>query len=237
MAAVRVLRNPLTTTAINVFDGAATGCSGTVNGIAATGLGDGAYSVSGSFVDGVIILATSCTDSDTGLLLPEMSGVSQSAGGVVSPITTLIVVSALDSDPTATSLSNEVILAVVKNIITNLVTVTDDQGAADSTQVQIIVDGTIDNSIASAALIASVDVGSAIINGLFTATNVDDDATAKFSITGGNTVPAGFILNLDSGYSFDPQIALIPPLILVSVRYCSHHTIKSCTTIAIILCE
>lgn len=113
-------QTPSSTTTIEVFDGAATGCSVTVNSVVATELGAGAYSVLGSFDDGVIIRATGCTDSDTGLLLPDMFGVSQSAGGIVSPITTLIVVSALASDPTATSLSSDVILAAVQSTITNL---------------------------------------------------------------------------------------------------------------------
>jgi hypothetical protein len=108
------------TTTIDVFDGAAIGCSVTVNGVAATEVGDGAYSFDGTIDDGVIIRATGCTDSDTGLLLPAMSGVAQSGGGVISPITTLIVESILVSDPTATSLSSDDILAAVNQIISNL---------------------------------------------------------------------------------------------------------------------
>ncbi len=109
-----------TSTTIDVFDGAATGCTVTINGIAATELGDGQYSVSGTFDDGVVISATGCTDSDTGLLLPTLSGVTQSGGAAVSPITTLIVQSALADDPTATSLPDDIILAAVKKVITNL---------------------------------------------------------------------------------------------------------------------
>ena len=109
-----------TTTEIQVFDGAATGCSVTVNGVAATELGDGAYSFDGSIDDGVILRATGCTDSDTGLLLPAMSGVAQSGGGVISPITTLIVESLLASDPTASRLPNDEVLNAVNQIITNL---------------------------------------------------------------------------------------------------------------------
>jgi hypothetical protein len=107
-------------TTIDVFDGAAIGCSVFVNGVAATEVGDGAYSFDGTVDDGVIIRTTGCTDSDTGLLLPDMSGVAQAGGGVVSPITTLIVESALASNPTATSLSSDVILAAVESIITSL---------------------------------------------------------------------------------------------------------------------
>jgi hypothetical protein len=108
------------TTTIDVFDGAAIGCSVTVNGVAATEVVDGAYSFDGTIDDGVIIRATGCTDSDTELLLPAMSGVAQPGGGVISPITTLIVESILASDPTATRFSPDVILAAVNQIISNL---------------------------------------------------------------------------------------------------------------------
>ncbi|MCP4276039.1 MAG: Ig-like domain-containing protein, partial [Gammaproteobacteria bacterium] len=107
-------------TTIDVFDGAATGCTVTINGIAATELGEGQYSVSGTFDDGIVISATGCTDSDTGLQLPTLAGVTQSGGAAVSPITTLIVQSALASDPTATSFPDDIILAAVKKVITNL---------------------------------------------------------------------------------------------------------------------
>ncbi|MCP5078297.1 MAG: DUF5011 domain-containing protein, partial [Psychromonas sp.] len=109
-----------TSTTINVFDGAAVGCSVTVSGVVASEIGDGAYSATGTFDDGVVIKATGCTDSDTELLLPDMFGVVQTGGGVVSPITTLIVQSILASDPAAISLSSDAIADAVAQIIANL---------------------------------------------------------------------------------------------------------------------
>jgi len=65
-----------TTTSVDVFDGAAIGCSVSSGGITATG----------------------CTDADTQSLLPTLSGVPQSGAVVASPITTLIVEAAIAND-------------------------------------------------------------------------------------------------------------------------------------------
>ena len=111
------------TTTIDVFDGAAIGCSVTVNGVAATEVGDGAYSFDGTIDDGVIIRATGCNDSDTGLLLPAMSGVAQSGGGVISPITTLIVEAAIANDVAAMgvkSISASALQAAIASVVANL---------------------------------------------------------------------------------------------------------------------
>ncbi len=89
-------------------------------------------------------------------------------------------------------------------VLTIPVTVTDDKGATDTTQIRITVNGTNDAPLAGADVTNSVDAGDAVINGLLTSTDVDDGATATFSITGGATAPAGFTLNPDGHFEFDP---------------------------------
>ncbi len=86
-------------------------------------------------------------------------------------------------------------------VITIPVTVTDDNGATDTSQIQITVTGTNDAPVADAAITTNVDEGDAAISGQLTSTDVDDGATSIWS-TG--SVPAGFVLNADGSYSFDP---------------------------------
>ncbi|MBM9521283.1 VCBS domain-containing protein, partial [Desulforhopalus vacuolatus] len=92
-------------------------------------------------------------------------------------------------------------------ILTVPVTVTDDQGATDTVQIQITVNGTNDAPVAGADVTTIVDEGAALINGALTSTDSDDGATATFAVTSGSTVPAGFTLNPDGTYSFDPNNA------------------------------
>jgi hypothetical protein len=108
------------TTSVDVFDGAAIGCAVSTDGASATENGNGAYTFTSALGTGTVVSATGCRDSDTQSLLPKLSGVVQSGAVVISPITTLIVVSALASDPTATSLSSDVILAAVESTIISL---------------------------------------------------------------------------------------------------------------------
>ncbi len=88
-------------------------------------------------------------------------------------------------------------------VITIPVTVTDDNGATDTSQIQITVNGTNDSPVAGAAVTANVDEGDAVINGQLTVSDVDDGAIATFTITSGNA-PDGFVLNADGSYVFDP---------------------------------
>ncbi|MBM9521290.1 VCBS domain-containing protein, partial [Desulforhopalus vacuolatus] len=92
-------------------------------------------------------------------------------------------------------------------ILTIPVTVTDDNGATDTVQIQITVNGTNDAPVAVADVITSVDEGAAGISGTLTATDVDDGSTATFTVTPGSTAPAGFTLHADGSYSFDPTDA------------------------------
>ena len=84
-------------TRVDIFDGAALGCTVNANasGVSVTEDGNGKYTLSGVFSDGVVVSATGCTDSDTQSNLPELLGVVLSNSIVISPITTLVVASAL----------------------------------------------------------------------------------------------------------------------------------------------
>jgi len=90
-------------------------------------------------------------------------------------------------------------------VLTIPVTVTDDQGATDTSQIQITITGTHDAPVAGAAVIASVDEGDASISGQMISSNVDDGATATYSISEGSTSPDGFTLSKDGSYLFDPS--------------------------------
>ncbi|MES9857544.1 MAG: VCBS domain-containing protein, partial [Sedimenticola sp.] len=84
------------------------------------------------------------------------------------------------------------------------VTVTDDNGATDTTQIQITVTGTNDAPVAGAEVTTTIDEGAAAISGQLTSSDLDDDATAAFTITEGVDAPAGFVLDEEGNYSFDP---------------------------------
>ncbi len=92
----------------------------------------------------------------------------------------------------------------VSEVITVPVTIMDDQGATDTTQIQITITGTNDAPIAGDDVTASLNVGDAAIAGLLTSSDVDDGASTSFAITGGSVSPAGFTLDSDGNYSFDP---------------------------------
>ncbi len=91
------------------------------------------------------------------------------------------------------------------SVLTIPVTVTDDQGATDTSQIQITVHGTNDAPVAGADVTTSIEEGAAVISGQLTATDLDDGATAAFSLSEGVEAPAGFVLNEDGSYSFDPS--------------------------------
>ncbi|MFT5664814.1 MAG: hypothetical protein ACI9V8_001023, partial [Urechidicola sp.] len=82
-------------TRVDIFDGAALGCNVKANGVLVTEDGNGKYTLSGVFSDGVVVSASGCIDSDTQSNLPQLLGVVLSDNVVISPITTLVVASAL----------------------------------------------------------------------------------------------------------------------------------------------
>ena len=83
------------------------------------------------------------------------------------------------------------------------VTVTDENGATDSQQIQVTVTGTNDAPVAGADVTANVAEGDSAISGQLTATDVDGDSVS-FSA---DSLPAGFTLESDGSYSFDPADA------------------------------
>ncbi len=91
------------------------------------------------------------------------------------------------------------------DIVTVPVTVTDEHGATDTTQIRITITGTNDEPVAGAEVVATVDEGSDIITGQLDYTDPDDDAVITFAISEDAVVPAGFVLNDDGSYSFDPK--------------------------------
>jgi hypothetical protein len=117
------------TTSVDVFDGAAIGCSVSSNGTTAIEVGDGAYTFTTVLDAGTVATATGCTDTDTQSLLPALSGVVQSGAVVISPITTLIVEAAIANDVAAKgadlrtdarSISATALETAIARIVTNL---------------------------------------------------------------------------------------------------------------------
>jgi hypothetical protein len=108
-------------TSVDVFDGAAIGCTVSYDGTVATEVGDGAYTFATVLDNGSVVTAIGCTDSDTQSLLPIMSGVVQSVAVVISPITTLIVEAAIADLPTgAKSIATTALQAAIARIVANL---------------------------------------------------------------------------------------------------------------------
>jgi len=67
----------------------------TSNGITATENGNGLYTFNLVLTEGAVVTAIGCIDSDTQSQLPQLIGVTQSGAAVISPITTLIVETAI----------------------------------------------------------------------------------------------------------------------------------------------
>jgi VCBS repeat-containing protein len=84
------------------------------------------------------------------------------------------------------------------------VTVTDEQGASTSTQLQITVNGSNDGPVAGASVTAAVSEGAAVVSGQLTASDVDQGSTVSFEVEGGFDIPPGFKLDADGSYQFDP---------------------------------
>ncbi|MFT6693815.1 MAG: hypothetical protein ACJAY3_000698 [Neolewinella sp.] len=117
------------TTSVDVFDGAAVGCSVSSDGTTATEVGDGAYTFATVLDAGTVVTATGCTDTNTQSSLPALSGVVQSGAVVISPITTLIVEAAIANDVVAKgiglrtgakSISATALQAAIARIVANL---------------------------------------------------------------------------------------------------------------------
>ncbi len=109
-------------TPIQIFDGAAISCSVTALGLTAKETGQpGEYTIAGTLEAGEVVTAKNCIDSDTNAQLPTMTGVAQVDGVIISPITTLIVASALSNTaPNQTRISSSDLNNAITKIITNL---------------------------------------------------------------------------------------------------------------------
>ncbi len=105
-------------------------------------------------------------------------------------------------DPTHSSY--ESIAAGDKQIISIPVTVTDDEGETDTSQIQISITGTNDAPVAGANVITSVSEDAAQISGQLTSSDLDTGSSVSYSVT---SAPDGFSLNADGSYSFDPSHA------------------------------
>ncbi|MES9857436.1 MAG: VCBS domain-containing protein, partial [Sedimenticola sp.] len=88
-------------------------------------------------------------------------------------------------------------------VVTVPVTVTDETGATDTSQIQVTVQGTNDAPVASADVTASVGEGDSTLSGQLSASDVDTGAELTYSVSG--DAPAGFELNANGSYSFDPS--------------------------------
>jgi hypothetical protein len=113
---------------VEVFDGAALGCSVSSDGQPATESGDGTYTFAFVLDTAKVVTASGCIDSDTQLLLPILSGLMQSGAVVISPITTLIVEVAIANEVAngtelrtgARSISATTLESAIAQIVANL---------------------------------------------------------------------------------------------------------------------
>jgi len=87
-------------------------------------------------------------------------------------------------------------------ILTIPVVVTDLQGATDTTNIVITVNGTNDIPVISSIQQKTVNEGSAVVHGLVGALDVDHGDVLGYSTV---SKVAGFILNKDGSYSIDPS--------------------------------
>ncbi len=94
--------------------------------------------------------------------------------------------------------------AGVTEVLVTQVTITDDLGATGSSEIRITVTGTNDAPVAEVEMARAVDEDAAVLTGQLRSSDLDDDAVAIFSISGGEEAPAGFELNANGSYRFDP---------------------------------
>ncbi len=127
-----------------------------------------------------------------------------------------------------------------EQIIEVPITVTDNEGAATSTTLTITLTGTNDAPVASAAVTHNLDEDDGIITGQVTATDIDDHAAATFAISNDATAPAGFTLDSDGNWDFDPSDAAYDYLnigevqtLIIPVTVTDEHGATEETTITI----
>ncbi|MCV6612921.1 MAG: VCBS domain-containing protein [Amphritea sp.] len=82
------------------------------------------------------------------------------------------------------------------------VTVTDGHGGSTDTKLSIIISGSNDAPVITTSLNTTVSEGDRVISGQMRASDADARDTLSWAVKG--PVPAGFTLNPDGSYSFDP---------------------------------
>ncbi|OQX36183.1 MAG: hypothetical protein B0D96_04895 [Candidatus Sedimenticola endophacoides] len=87
------------------------------------------------------------------------------------------------------------------------VTVWDEAGNEDHTQIRITVTGTNDKPLAEADQEIALFEDAPVVSGQLSATDVDDEARLVFSLPPDFEAPVGFSLNEDGSYTFDPSAA------------------------------
>ncbi|OQX48705.1 MAG: hypothetical protein B0D87_04310, partial [Candidatus Sedimenticola endophacoides] len=92
-------------------------------------------------------------------------------------------------------------------VFTIPVAVKDEKGASDTTQITITVTGTNDAPVVESEITREADEGGEALQGQISATDVDTGALIDYSLGEGAEAPAGFVLNPDGSYRFDPTDA------------------------------
>ena len=85
--------------------------------------------------------------------------------------------------------------------VTVPVTVADEHGASVQTEISFVVTGTNDAPVVADITAVSTTEDAAVVTGNITSTDVDDNATVTYRTTANI---AGFVLNSDGSYSFNP---------------------------------
>lgn len=111
--------SPASTT-VDVFDPAAIGCIVTIGSLTAIELGKGKYSFASELDEGAVVTAQDCKDDLTNAQLPKITGVMQTNGVVISPITTLIVAAASSEVAQTTKITPELLQAATAKIVASL---------------------------------------------------------------------------------------------------------------------
>ncbi|MBT8128032.1 MAG: tandem-95 repeat protein, partial [Gammaproteobacteria bacterium] len=83
------------------------------------------------------------------------------------------------------------------------VTITDEHGATDTTQIQITVNGTNDAPVAGVSIASPVQEDSIILHGQVDVSDADRGSSLSFAVANGAEIPAGFTFNTDGSYRFD----------------------------------
>ncbi len=117
---------------------------------------------------------------------------------------------------------------------------TGSNGETSETRIEITVIGTNDAPIAEAEVARNISQDAAVISGQLGSSDLDDGATATFEISEGDQSPAGFELNANGSYRFDPGVdtylhlkAGASQLLKVPVTVTDEHGVTDTTEIQI----